>query len=91
MELADAPTGRIDYAESVVKILERSDNNIVGEGPFFLRGGILVCMGMRRPIGPKGDRRPLRITIAIADLNAVALANMSAILWLMQPISVISK
>jgi hypothetical protein len=89
MELADAPTGRIDYAESVVKILERSDNNIVGEGTFFLRGGILVCMGMR--IGPKGDRRPLRITIAIADLDAVALANMSAILWLMQPISVISK
>ena len=48
-----------------------------------------MCMGMR--IGPKGDRRPLRITIAIADLDAVALANMSAILWLMQPISVISK
>ena len=39
MELADAPTDRIDYAESVVKILERSDNNIVGEGKFFLRGG----------------------------------------------------
>jgi hypothetical protein len=52
MELADAPTGRIDYAESVVKILERSDNNIVGEGKFFLRGGISVYMGMR--IGPKG-------------------------------------
>jgi len=39
MELTDAPTGRIDYAESVVKILERSDNNIVGEGTFFYAGG----------------------------------------------------